>query len=221
MWRRDELVERIRQYALAEDATGDWPDATVLDIATMVHQQEWQHLIAKAPRLRLARRVVTVADEQAPWADLSTATERAQRVVLALSGVLSLAEMVRALRDGIRGLPCDRVGEQLMVEGGAGAVTVLVTHLPPLLRDLPLDTPDQPGGAPQAPVVPFPDGWEMILAYEGAAHLLHKGARESAEAAALEKKAEDQRQRMLDALGRDRTAPLVVQAADDPSDWGG
>ncbi len=219
-WTRDVLVERVRHVAAAEDALGDWPAEVVLDHASLVVQQEWGHLLDMNPRLRLARRVVVVgADGVVPIASLTTDVQRFERVVRVVDGAVGLFELTRA------GVPCDdvewqRMGDDLVMDRPTGTVvTMLITHTPLLVRDLPL--PPQPPEGALEPVVEFPEGWEMLLAYETAAHLLHKGARESDAAGVLESKAEQLRQRMLARLGRDRTAPLLVTATDDPHEWGG
>jgi hypothetical protein len=222
-WTRDVLVDRIRHVAAAEDALGDWPVDVVLDYASLVHQQEWGHLLDMNPRLRMARRVVTVGAEGiVPLSALDAAGERFERVVRLVDGAVGLLELLSiGLRAGDDDVRWQRLGDVLVADAVSGMVlTALVTHLPPLVRDLPL--PAQPADGPLLePLVPFPDGWEMVLAYETAAHLLHKGARESDAAAVLEQKAEQLRQRMLARVGRERTGPMVVAVVDDVDVWGG
>lgn len=220
-WRRDVLVERIRHAAAAEDATGDWPADVVLDLASTVHQQEWGHLLDASPRLRLARRVVTVtADGTVPLAAFDAPLERFERVMVLRLGTWTLQDLATSWAGRLDGVRWERVGDALVVDAAPGAtLSALVTHLPPLLRDLPLPAPGADGTQPE-PEVPFPDGWEWVLAYETAAHLLDKGARESDAAMRLEQKAEIMRQRMLARLQRVSTTPMAVAAIDEATDWG-
>lgn len=229
-WTRDVLIDRIRHVANAEDATGDWPADVVLDEASLVHAQEWGHLLDMNPRLRMARRVCTVGtDGTIPLTALSTTTERFDRVVVLVDGTVSLLSLIESMeprvgrsRDtlGTSLVRWQRIGNQVVVDRDTGGtVTALVTHTPVLVRDLPL--PPQPATGTLEPTIEFPDGWELLLAYETAAHLLHKGARESDAAGILEQKAEQLRQRLLARIGRDRTAPLTVTAIDSASEWGG
>ncbi len=222
-WTRDVLVARVRHVAMAEDATGDWPDDVVLDHASLVHRAEWGHLLGMNARLRMARRVVVVGPEGViDRAQLSTPTEHLARVVRLVDGAVPLFDLTASgLLARSEDVVWSRMGDVLVVDRPVGmTLTALVTHTPPLVRDLPL--PTQPAsGAVVEPLVEFPDGWEMLLAYETAAHLLDRGARESDAAVRLEQKAEAIRQRMLAELGRDRTGPLTVAHIDDPTEWGG
>lgn len=209
MWTRDVLIDRVRHVANAEQAEGDWPPEVVLDHASLVLQQEWGHLLGANPRLRVRRVVVTVAaDGTVPWSALSTTTQRVHRVVTVLDGEVSLLDAVRARSPG--SVPWERAGDLLVTDRAGQVLTLLVTHTPPLVRDL-----------TGTSAIDWPDGWEMILAYETAAHLLHKGARESDAAGVLEEKAERLRAQLLAAVGRDSTQPLMMHGIDDATDWGG
>jgi hypothetical protein len=211
-WTRDTLVARVRHVANLEDATGDWPADVVLDFCRLVHGIEWGHLLGMNPRLRLARRVVTIgADGVVPLSALSVTGEVWDRIVAIVPGTLSLKETLawwstQLGRDA--GIPWQRVGDDIVVDRDAGPATLLVTHTPPF-------------PATDEEFVQWPDGHEMLLAYAIGAHLLHKGARESDAAAVLEQQAERLREQMLARFGRDRTGPLMVAAVDDPQDWGG
>lgn len=69
--------------------------------------------------------------------------------------------------------------------------------------------------------VEFPDGYEEILALEGAALLLSKGSVETAEARELRALAEEFRQDMLQDIARTSTNPLRMQYEDSSFAWGG
>lgn len=212
MWTRDVLIDRVRHVANAEQAEGDWPPEVVLDHASLVLQQEWGHLLGANPRLRLRRVVVTVAaDGTVPWATFSTPTERVHRIVSVFDGEVSLLDAVRVRAPG--SVTWERAGDLFVTDRAGQVLTLLVTHTPTLVRDMPDTSP--------ATTIDWPEGWEMILAYETAAHLLHKGARESDAAGVLEEKAERLRAQLLAAIGRDGTQPLTMHGIDDPADWGG
>jgi hypothetical protein len=68
--------------------------------------------------------------------------------------------------------------------------------------------------------VPFPNGYETILAYCAGARMLDKGGAESGAANALLSNAEDIRQGMLMDLGRSSTMPTIARAFDSRLDWG-
>lgn len=67
--------------------------------------------------------------------------------------------------------------------------------------------------------VPFPDGYEALLAYVAGAMMLDKGGAESGGANVLLANAESVRAGMLLDLGRMSTQPIIARAFDDPRDW--
>lgn len=68
--------------------------------------------------------------------------------------------------------------------------------------------------------VPFPDGYETMLAYLAGAMMLDKGGAESAAANALLANAESIRDDMRMDLGRMSIQPIIAQSFDNPQDWG-
>lgn len=69
--------------------------------------------------------------------------------------------------------------------------------------------------------VPFPDGYETMLAYLAGAMMLDKGGAEAGAANALLANAEGIRNDMMMDLGRTSTAPIIARASDDPEAWMG
>lgn len=69
--------------------------------------------------------------------------------------------------------------------------------------------------------VPFPDGYETLLAYVAGAMMLDKGGAESTAANALLANAQSIRDTMLLDLGRSSVQPIVAGAFDNASDWAG
>ena len=69
--------------------------------------------------------------------------------------------------------------------------------------------------------VPFPDGYEQLLAYLAGAMMLDKGGAEAGAANVLLANAESIRNDMFLDLGRNSTQPTIAQTFDNPQDWGG
>lgn len=90
-------------------------------------------------------------------------------------------------------------------------LTAVVNYRPCKVQDLATDASD----------VPFPDGYEPLLGYLAGAMMLDKGGAEAGAANVLLASAEAIRQDMMLDLGRVSTQPIIAQAMDNPSDWGG
>ena len=93
----------------------------------------------------------------------------------------------------------------------AQTVTVAVNHLPQradLLQD-------------NNSTVIFPDGYDLLLAYETAASMFMKGAAESQLAAEMRVNASLLRDRMRQDVGRITVRPLRMSSMDTSWDWGG
>ncbi len=69
--------------------------------------------------------------------------------------------------------------------------------------------------------VPFPDGYEQLLAYLAGAMMLDKGGAEAGASNVLLANAEGIRADMMLDLGRMSYQPILAQAFDDPQSWGG
>lgn len=90
-------------------------------------------------------------------------------------------------------------------------LTAVVNYRPCRVEDLAADASD----------VPFPDGYETMLAYLAGAMMLDKGGAESGAANVLLSNAESIRMDMMLDLGRMSTQPIIAMAMDDPQSWGG
>jgi len=99
---------------------------------------------------------------------------------------------------------------QIIPATTSAPVTVVVNHVPQR-ADL-LDT--------DASTVVFPEGYDLVIAYECAASMLMKGAAESNLAAELRQMARVLRERMHQDVGRMTVQPMRVRAMDDRFDWG-
>ena len=66
----------------------------------------------------------------------------------------------------------------------------------------------------------FPDGYEMVLAYETAAAMFMKGAAESNLAAEMRQMASVLRDRMHQDVARITVRPMRMGYLDDKYDWG-
>jgi hypothetical protein len=99
---------------------------------------------------------------------------------------------------------------QVLPTAEGNSVTVLVNHLPQR-ADLLVDDNS---------TVTFPDGYDLILAYELAASMLMKGAAETQLAAELRGMAQVLRDRLQQDVARMGTKPLRLAYADDRADWG-
>lgn len=101
----------------------------------------------------------------------------------------------------------------LIVPGysNVAATAIHVNHTPTRADLLSADTA----------IVEFPDDYEDILVYEGAARVLAKGAAETGAAAELKALAEEDRRDMLQDLARTQGGPWVLQFPDIAAEWGG
>lgn len=99
---------------------------------------------------------------------------------------------------------------QILPAVGGQQMSVVVNYRPCRI-DLLADDADN---------VPFPDGYEAMLAYVAGAMMLDKGGQESGAANALLANAESVRQSMLLDLGRSSTMPTIARAFDNRQDWG-
>ncbi len=75
--------------------------------------------------------------------------------------------------------------------------------------------------ASDSSTVPFPDGYETMLAYLAGAMMLDKGGAEAGASNVLLANAEGIRNDMMLDLGRMSTDPVIARAMDDPEAWSG
>lgn len=106
-----------------------------------------------------------------------------------------------------------RIGSKVQVLPAVAGqqLTAVVNYRPCKVQDLASDDS----------VVPFPDGYETMLGYLAGAAMLDKGGAEAGAANVLLANAESIRADMMLDLGRMSTQPIIAQAMDNPSDWGG
>lgn len=106
-----------------------------------------------------------------------------------------------------------RFGSQIQVLPAQSAQTLqaVVNYRPCRVENLAADASD----------VPFPDGYETMLAYLAGAMMLDKGGAEAGAANVLLSNAEGIRNDMMLDLGRMSTSPVVARSFDTRADWGG
>lgn len=106
-----------------------------------------------------------------------------------------------------------RIGSKVQVLPAVGGqvLTAVVNYRPCRVDNLSSDSID----------VPFPDGYEALLAYLAGAMMLDKGGAEAGAANVLLANAESIRNDMMMDLGRMSIQPIISQAMDDPQAWGG
>lgn len=195
----------------------------------VIHQREWRRLLNAAPFYRVARRTpaidssgrILISDLTSGAAD---AVERFYRVLMLAVNNTPYKEITA--RDGLlagiqittgSAMPGSNIwfrqGDYIMVPDAASttATGVWVNHIPTAANAL----------SGEGITVPFPEGYEDLLAYELAAIILSKGAAESDSAATMKAFAEDMRRDMLQDLARFSIAPQVMQFSDTAAEWGG
>ena len=99
---------------------------------------------------------------------------------------------------------------QLIPAAQGNTVTVTVNHLPQRADLLASDASD----------VVFPDGYDLLLAYETAASLFMKGGAETSTAAEMRTMATVLRERLHQDLARLTVRPTRMSSQDDRFDWG-
>lgn len=219
---RGSLLTLVDEMA---DAAGSprWGTTLKRQLLGEAHWREWKDLLNVARHLRMAPRTATTdADGRIAKSALTSgsgdATETWYRILSVAQGnfyyqpatyeqypqsptEVSLPQVWYEYGDEI----------QLIPAAQGNTVTVVVNHLP---QRADLLTDDN------ATVV-FPDGYDLILAYETAASMFMKGAAESQLAGELRGAAQVLRDRMHQDVGRITVRPLRVSAMDDWSQWGG
>lgn len=219
---RGTLLTLVEEMA---DANGSprWGTTLKRQLLGEVHWREWKDLLNVARHLRMAKRTATTdADGRIAKSALTSgsgdATETWYRILSVSQGnfyyqpatyeqypqsptEVSLPQVWYEYGDDI----------QLIPAAQGNTVTVAVNHLPQRADLLQSDSS----------TVVFPDGYDLILAYETAASMFMKGAAESQLAAEMRGNASLLRDRMHQDVGRITVRPLRVGAMDDWSQWGG
>lgn len=219
---RGTLLTLIDEMA---DAVGSprWGNTLKLQLLGEVHWREWRDLLNIARHLRMGTRTLTTdADGCIAKSGLNSgsgdATETWYRILSLQQGnyfyqptvyeqypqspsTVALPQVWYELGDRI----------QLIPAAQGNTVTVMVNHLPQradLLQD-------------NNSTVVFPDGYDLILAYETAASMFMKGAAETNLSVEMSGKAQSLRDRMQQDIGRIAVRPLRMSAMDDRWEWGG
>lgn len=226
---RGELRLAVLQKADAANPDGTaserWdtkPKGEVDRELSYVVNREWGRILNAQPDYRVSiRSVLSNADGRWAVADLSRPGERLYRVrCFFADGRLwreePLAQNISAAlgEDTTERYVWYRIGDEIATLPVLANTTakLIVNHRPALVKDLADDSTE----------VPFPDGYEEILVYEGAAHLLTKGGAEVAAAGGFRALAIDMRDEMLQDLARFTTSPLHFGGPTDyATDWGG
>jgi len=187
-----------------------------------VHWREWRDLLNVNRHLRLAERTATTDSEGAILktslnAGGGDSTEVFYRVLTVYQGNLfyqpSTYEEYPISPTAVN-LPQvwyefgDKI--QLIPAAGANTVTVAVNHLPQRADLLNSDASN----------VVFPDGYDLLLAYETAASLFMKGGAETNTAAEMRAMATVLRERLHQDLARLTVRPTRMSAQDDRFQWG-
>jgi hypothetical protein len=224
---RQELLTRIRQMSDTMSASVDYPDALILDFASMVHIDEWRNVFGVAPYYRTQELALALdANGTFAWSALSTGTgderknafrvleitdDRGQPLSYAQADRVRLANNADDRMTTLR--LWTRNGDRVQCFGvpDGGTVHVLVNWTPTPVGDLSADDV----------MVDWLDEWKPVLFYETAAMVLSKGGRETNETRELMQLAEKVRQRMLATLKREAGQPFVAGADDNPWEWGG
>ena len=218
---RSALVTLVDEMA---DAKGSprWGTTLKLQLLGEAHWREWKDLLNVNRMLRVGTRTATTdADGRVAKSDLTSgsgdATETFYRILTLRQGnfyyqpakyedypqsptEVSLPQVWYEYGDEI----------QLIPAAQGNTVTVVVNHLPQR-ADLLVDNNS---------TVVFPDGYDLILAYEAAASMFMKGAAETQLAGELRGAAQVLRERMHQDVGRIAIRPMRMGYMDDRWDWG-
>ncbi len=219
---RSTLLTLVDEMA---DANGSprWGTTLKLQLLGEVHWREWKDLLNVNRHLRMAQRTVTT-DVDGRFAKTALdsgsgdATETHFRILALNQGnfFYQVADFEQYPQSPTEvSLPNvwyeygDKI--QLIPAAQDNTVTVTVNHLPQradLLQN-------------NNSTVVFPDGYDLILAYETAASMFMKGAAESQLSAELRVNASMLRDRMRQDVGRIAVKPLRLGYMDDWSMWAG
>ncbi len=223
---RAEFLTRVRQMSDTLQAFADYPDDMILDLATMVHADEWRGVLDAAPYYRTQEYALTLdAARTFAWSDLSSGAGNTKKRVYR---VLTLCnkegqefhytqpDRLWLLRNDATASTRQRLwaknGDRVAIFGANAGdpVYALVNWTPTPIGDL----------ASDADAVDWLEDWYPVLIYETAALTLSRGGREMDEATRLIGLGDKLRQRMLASIRREASTPQVLGAADDVYEWG-
>lgn len=219
-------LETATRAVMDATSAARWSDTELRHALGFVHGRGWRKILNANRTYRWAQRTVTQDNSgRAAWSALSSGSadsqERAYRVLAAADGQMRYT--VGDFMDDPLAATAETLSQQRRVwkQGdylqftpvSAGAsVTVWVNHLPTSHSAL----------AGDGSTVAWPDDdYLLILAYEGAAHLLMKGGAETEAAREFQQMADAMWPDLLTEVQRWSTDPLVVAAPDKAWEWGG
>lgn len=211
------------------DATSSarWTDATITILLNSTFKREWSRILQANRNYRVGTRTVTLnSSGQFAFSALESGSGDSLEKFYKIIGVhngdaiyapaelrdnLLTATMGTGMATGYRTFW--RVGDYVQCHpwSSGESITVVVNHLPPLPGNLSTDDT----------AVTFPDGYEAVLIYETAAHMLMKGGAETDASADLKAIAEEVRSDMLADIARVTTDPTTMRYADERTSWAG
>jgi len=219
---RAELLTLVDEMADAV-ASPRWGVTLKRQLLAEVHWREWKDLLNINRMLRVgARTVTTDADGRVARSALNAGSgdtlETCYRILTVRDQGNTFYQPARyeeyPLSPAVVSLPqvWYEYGDQLQLIPAAAGTTAVVTvnHVPARVDTL----------ASDSSTVVFPDGYELLLAYETAASMFMKGAAESNLTAELRAMATTLRERLHQDVGRLSTRPMRMTAMDDAYDWG-
>lgn len=190
-----------------------------------IHIREWRRLLNAAPYYRVAQRTPPIdASSRLALTDLSSGSADTKQNLYRILEVVVDNRPLKEIpaKDGFMagiatgssaGDTYFRQGDYLICPGhpSVTATGVFVNYTP---------TPADALSADNI-AVDWPEGYELVLAYELAAVILSKGAAEADAAATMKAFAEDYRRDMLQDVARISINPQVLQFPDTAREWGG
>lgn len=232
---RAELTTMARELADAVDSPR-WSDATIQGFLGLAQWTEIGKLLNANNQYYIngGDGLLTVtqdANGQFNWTDFTSGSGNDVKIVYR---VLTLGQPTGGNADGTSGplyyrevpyirfpnpqpstsLPYVwyRIGSKVQVLPAVSGqqLTAVVNYRPCRVENLADDGDD----------VPFPDGYETMLAYLAGAMMLDKGGAEAGASNVLLANADAIRADMMMDLGRMSTKPIIALASDDPYDWG-
>lgn len=220
---RSTLMTLIDEIADANNSPR-WGTTLKRQMLGEVHWREWRDLLNVNKMLRVGSRTVTTdANGRVAKSDLNTgllAQDNVETFYRVLSVRLGNFFYQPAKYDDYPVSPTSVALPQVWYEYGDGlqlipavegnTATIVVNHLPQRADLLSSDSS----------TVVFPDGYEMVLAYETAASMFMKGAAETNLSMELSGKASQLRDLMHQDVSRLTIRPIRMGYADDRMDWG-
>lgn len=222
---------RTRALQLADAVSSSRWDSTAstgeIDLHMgAVHIREWRRILNANPYYRVALRTPSIdSSSRILLSDLSNtssadAHQVLYRVIEVVVDNVPLQEV--PAKDGLMATLSNasfsgdfyfRQGNYLVCPGhpSTTATGVFVNYTPTPANSL----------SGEGITIDFPDGYELVLAYELAAVILSKGAAEMDASASCKAFAEDYRRDMLQDIARTSINPLVMRFPDTAAEWAG